>query len=164
MNLNKKRRQKNKTNYAKRLNLLRGNAPRLVIRKTNKYVTLQVVEHKDAQDYIIEAVTTRDLLKNGWPEAKKGSLKSLSASYLAGLLLGNKLKGKIKQKLILDLGLIPNTKGSRVYSAVKGISDAGIKIDFNEEIMPSQERINGKFMKSDFSDTFKKIKEKINGK
>jgi len=154
MKLDKKRRRQSKTNYKKRLILLKGNCPRLVVRKTNRYLILQIIESKHAQDIIKYSVTTKDLLKQGWPETKKGALKSISACYLGGLLLGKKSE-KIK-KVILDMGLIPNTRGSRVYAAVKGISDSGIDISYDEKIMPIDERIN-KIEGIEFN----KIKEEI---
>jgi large subunit ribosomal protein L18 len=139
MKLDKKRRRQYKTNYSKRLALLKGNSPRLVIRKTNRYMIIQIVESKDAQDKIRYGVNTKELLKYGWSKEKSGSLKSLSASYLGGFLLGKKAKD-IKGA-ILDMGLIPNTKGSRVYSAIKGASDAGLKINFDSKILPKEEAI-----------------------
>ena len=81
---------------------------------------------------------SKDLLKKGWPVEKAGSLKSLGAVYLAGLMLGKKYEGK---KVILDSGLIPNTKGSRVYAAVKGVADAGVDIPYDEKVIPEKERI-----------------------
>jgi len=155
--IDKKRKLERKTNYTKRLILLKGDYPRLVVRKTNKYIIMQIIESKHAQDKVLYSVITKDLLKQGWPENKKGSLKSLAASYLAGLLLGNKAKDKIKGKIILDTGLIPSTKGSRVYAVVKGVADSGIKIDFNEKVMPSEERI-----KADY-EFFEQIKGKLGG-
>ena len=153
--LDKRRRLENKTNYTKRLTLLKGNYLRLVVRKTNKYIILQIVESDDAKDKVLYSVNTRDLLKQGWPTDKSGSLKSLAASYLAGLLLGKKAKDKIKKSVILDSGLIPNTKGSRVYSVVKGISDSGINIKYDEKVMPTDEMIKGKY------EFFEKIQESI---
>jgi len=141
--LDKKRRKQSKTNYKKRLNLLKGNYPRLVVRKSNKYITIQIIKSKNAQDKVLYMVNSKELLKHGWPEDKLGSLKNLSASYLAGFLLGKKAK-TLKQELILDSGLIPSTKGSRVYAAVKGVSDAGLKINFSKGIAPSQEKIENK--------------------
>lgn len=140
MKLNKKRRLQSKTNYKKRLILLKGSLPRLVVRKTNRYVIIQIIESKNAQDKIVNSVNTHDLLKYGWPETKKGSLKSITACYLGGFLTGKKSKVK---KVILDTGLIPNTKGSRVYAVVKGILDAGIEINCDEKVFPSEERIKG---------------------
>jgi large subunit ribosomal protein L18 len=140
MKLNKKRRLQNKTNYRKRLILLEGSLPRLVVRKTNRYIIMQIIESENAQDKATSSANTKDLLKYGWPENKKGSLKSITACYLGGFLIGKKSKAK---KLILDMGLIPNTKGSRVYAVVKGALDAGIEINCNEKIFPSEERIKG---------------------
>ena len=152
--LNKRRRLENKTNYTKRLILLKGNYPRLVVRKTNKYVILQIIESSHALDKVVYSVNTKELLKHGWPEDKKGSLKSLSASYLGGLLLGKKAKD-LKQELILDSGLIPNTPSSRVYAAVKGIADSGIKIKFKEDVAPSEERIKSNY------EFFEKVKGEV---
>jgi large subunit ribosomal protein L18 len=159
MNIRKKRRIENKTNYKKRLALLKSNSLRLVVRKTNKYIIIQIIESKNAQDSVKFVATTKELLKHGWPKDNEGSLKSLSACYLAGYLLGK--KAKLKQEVILDTGLIPSTKGSRIYAVVKGISDSGIKINFDKKIIPSEDRIEGKHMKEDFSQTFNKIKEKM---
>jgi len=153
--LDKRRRRENKTNYTKRLILLKGNFPRLVVRKTNKYIILQIIESSHALDKVTYTVNTKDLLKHGWPEDRKGSLKSIPAGYLGGLLLGKKAK-ELKQEVILDSGLIPNTPGSRVYAAVKGIADAGIKIRFNEEVLPPEEKIRGE--NSKVKDIFEKVK------
>ena len=155
MKLDKRRRIENKTNYHKRLILLKSKSPRLVIRKTNKYIILQIIESTDAQDKVVCSVNTRDLLKDNWPKDKAGSLKSLSAAYLAGFLLGK--KAKIKGRVVLDTGLTPSTKGSRIYAAVKGISDAGIEINFDEEMVPSKERIES-------VEFFSIVKNKIGGK
>lgn len=155
MKLNKRRRLESKTNYKKRLMLLKGNYLRLVVRKTNKYITLQIVESEDAKDKVLYSVSTKNLLKYKWPEDKAGSLKSLSAAYLAGLLLGKKSK-ELKQEVILDSGLIPNTKGSRVYAAVKGASDSGIAVKYNEKAMPNEEKIKNKY------EFFEKVKGEIN--
>ena len=155
--LDKRRRQENKTDYRKRLVLLKGNCPRLVVRKSNKYLVLQIVGSKHAQDNVICTVSTKELLKHGWPKEKTGSLKSLGAAYLGGLLISKKVGDKVKGKIILDSGLIPSTKGSRVYAAVKGVKDAGLDISAKEEVLPSEEKIN----KEEFFDD---VRSKIGGK
>ena len=78
----------------------------------------------------------------------------MGAAYIAGFLIGKKSVNDIKEKVILDTGLIPNTKGSKIYSAVKGISDAGIDISYTEKVIPENERIE----KFEF---FNKVKEAI---
>lgn len=158
--IDKKRRRQAKTDYRKRLVLLKGNSPRLVVRKTNKYIILQIIESKNAEDKVLYSVNTKELLKLGWPEEKKGSLKSISASYLGGLLLGKKAKA-LKQRVILDTGLIPNTKGSRVYAVVKGLADSGIEINYNEKVMPSEDRIQGKHIQLNIKPIIDKIGVKV---
>lgn len=153
----KRRRRESRTDYRKRLVLLKGNCPRLVVRKSNKYIILQIVESEHAQDKVICTVSTKDLLKHGWPKEKSGSLKGLGAAYLGGLLIGKKVGDKVKGKIILDSGLIPSTKGSRVYAAVKGVKDAGLDISVKEEVLPEDEKIN----KAEF---FESVKSKVGGK
>jgi len=136
--VSKRRRIEGKTNYAKRIRMLEGKKPRIIARKTNNYIILQYVESKFAQDAVKLSVTSKELLGYGWPEEKSGSLKSLGAAYLSGLLLGKKVKSKLntKEQLVLDTGLIRSTKGSRIYAAVKGMIDAGLKVSCSEEVFP----------------------------
>ncbi len=157
----KKRRKQGKTNYLKRLKLLKGRSPRIVFRKTNKYILAQYVQSKEAQDKVEEGISSKILLKYGWPKESKGSLKSIPAAYLTGFLAGKKiLKGK-KETPILDLGMIRTLHKSKVYGFAKGLVDAGVKLKIKEEIFPEENRIEGKHMKKDFSDAFKKIKSRI---
>lgn len=158
MKIDKKRKRQRKTNYTKRLILLKGKLPRLVVRKTNRYLIAQVIESNDAEDKVLYSTNSKELLKLGWPENKKGSLKSLTAGYLTGLLLGKKAKG-LKKRIILDTGLIPSTKGSRVYAVTKGFSDAGADIKFQEEIIPTKEKIEDK----EFKEFFNTVKQNIGG-
>ena len=153
--LDKRRRRECKTDYRKRLVLLKSNLLRLVVRKSNRYLILQIVESKHAQDKVLYYVNSKELLNKGWPADKSSSLKNLSAAYLSGMLLGKKaLEGGLKGKVILDSGLIPNTKGSKVYAVVKGFSDAGVEIPFDEKVMFSEEEIAKKIG----SDVFEKVK------
>ena len=98
MKIDKKRKRQRKTNYTKRLILLKGKFSRLVVRKTNKYIIAQIVDSHAAKDKVLYSTNSKELLKLGWPENKKGSLKSLSAGYLTGLLLGKKAKDIDPQK------------------------------------------------------------------
>jgi len=71
-----KRRRTKKTDYKARLALLKSGFPRLVVRKTNRYVIAQIVRSKEAQDAIVCSANSKELLKYGWPF----SLKSIPAS------------------------------------------------------------------------------------
>jgi large subunit ribosomal protein L18 len=64
---------------------------------------------------------------------------------LTGLLLGKKLIEKEKEG-VLDIGLKTPSHGSIIFAALKGISDAGIKVKFGEEAVPGEDRINGKLL------------------
>jgi large subunit ribosomal protein L18 len=140
----KKRRRKGKTDYKNRLKLLESGLPRIVVRITNRYVLAQYVKTEEADDKVILEANSKELLKYGWPEELSGSLKSLPASYLTGLLLGKKIKDKKQEiKAILDIGLSRSIKKGRTYSVLKGLTDYGINIKHDEKIFPSQERIKG---------------------
>jgi len=156
----RRRRNEYKTDYRRRFILLKSNKPRLIVRKTNKYIIAQIVTSEIAQDKVLVSVTSKDLLQFGWPKENLGSLKSRAAAYLTGILIGVKAKGKIKEA-ILDLGMHRSISGSRIYSAVKGAIDSGISIPCDEEYLPDLETIknNDKIMK-----IFDKIKQSIQEK
>lgn len=135
-----RRRKENKTDYSARLGMLKSGKSRIVIRKTNKYVTLQLVVSNIAQDKVIVRASSRELLQKGWPKEKAGSLKSIPAAYLAGLLFAKKCKEKISDAIV-DTGLYRNVKESRIYAALKGVIDGGLKVPHSNEIFPSEERI-----------------------
>ena len=161
MRVDKKRRKQSKTDYSKRIKLLKSGSPRVVFRKTNKYVISQYVTSKEAQDKIEFGVNSKDLIKYGWPKEFKGSLKSIPASYLVGFLIGKKI---IKQKLenpIVDLGMLRILYKTKVYGFLKGLKDSGIEIKCEDKMFPEEDRIKGKNLKKDFSKTFEEIKSKI---
>lgn len=157
----KRRRKQGKTDYLKRIKLLKSNKPRVVFRRTNKYIIAQYVTSKNAQDKVILEAKSKELLKSGWPKDFQGSLKSIPASYLTGFLIGKKiLKNKLENPII-DFGMIRTIHKTRVYGFLKGLIDSGIKINCDNETFPEEERIKGKNLKKDFSETFKEIKSKI---
>lgn len=136
----RRRRLENKTDYKNRFGLLKSGTPRLVVRKTSRYIIAQIIESDIAQDRIVTGVNSKDLLGKGWPMEKSGSLKSLPAAYLTGLLLSAKAKNAPKN-LILDLGMYHNVKKSRLYSLVKGAVDGGLSISHSPEVLPTEEEL-----------------------
>lgn len=152
----RRRRQEGKTDYKSRLRLLKSEKLRLVVRKTNKYLIAQIVESNDAKDKTLVKVTSHDLLEKGWPNENAGSLKSLTASYLTGFMIGKKAKSFVKEA-ILDIGLHRNS-GSRIYALLKGAIDAGLNIPHDTEKLPSMERIKSS---SELGKMLDKIKEKL---
>lgn len=153
----RRRRKENKTDYKARFHMLKSEKPRLVVRRTNKYMVAQIVESEIAQDKVIAKVTSKDLLTKGWPKEKEGSLKSLPAAYLTGYLLVKSMKAKVNEA-IFDMGLQRNIKGSRIYAVLKGAIDAGLKIPHNPESLPEMERIESN---EKLKTVFSKVKEKL---
>jgi len=162
MKTQRKRKQQRKTDYQARIGMLKSEIPRIVVRRTNKYIIIQYVKSKEAQDSVILGISSKKLLKYGWPEKNKGSLKSVTAAYLTGYYIGKKiLEKEPKARAILDIGLQRNISGNRLYAALKGLVDSGIDIKCNEKIFPSKERLEGKHLKSDLKDDFDKVKKNI---
>ena len=155
----RRRRREGKTDYKLRLNLLKSGIPRIVIRKTNKYFLVQAIESNEAQDKVTAGLRSYALLKEGLDKKYSGSLKSIPAGYLTGLLFAKKLKNK--QEYIADLGMTRTIPGNRIYSVLKGLIDGGAKIKAGETVFPSEERLNGEHLKEDTKATFNKLKEKI---
>ncbi|MEK6842429.1 MAG: 50S ribosomal protein L18 [Nanoarchaeota archaeon] len=157
----KRRRKESKTDYMKRLKLLKSEKPRIVFRKTNRYVIAQYITNKETQDKIEFGVSSKSLLKHGWPEEFKGSLKSIPASYLTGLLIGKMIIKNKKQTPIADFGMARGIHGSKIFAFLKGLVNSGLKIKHESKIFPSEERIKGTHLKKDFSKIFGKIKSSI---
>ena len=155
----KRRRRENKTDYKARRILLTSGLPRIVVRRTNKYYILQAVESDEAQDKVLATITSKDLLKNGWDVKAGGSLKSVPAGYLTGLLMAKKLG---KGKYIMDLGMARTFKGGRVFSVIKGLVDGGLDIPANEKVFPTEERLNGEHLKDDIKAMIAKVKGGLN--
>jgi large subunit ribosomal protein L18 len=153
-----KRRRENKTNYRKRIALLKSGKTRLVIRRSLSNITVQFVDFIPSGDKTIVSATSTELKKLGW--SRTGNVP---ASYLTGLLAGRKAKDKKIEGAILDLGLQISTKGSRIYAALKGVLDSGIKVPHSEEILPSEDRIKGRHISKDMEKQFEDVKNKIAG-
>ncbi|PIN86486.1 50S ribosomal protein L18 [Candidatus Woesearchaeota archaeon CG10_big_fil_rev_8_21_14_0_10_44_13] len=152
-----RRKKSGRTNYKKRITLLKSGGRRLVIRRSLNNLVAQVVEYSPEGDRIITSASSRELEKYGY----KFSKGNLVAAYLTGLLIGRKSKKKGITDAILDMGLYQSTKGSRIYAAVKGAVDAGMKIPCSPEVFPKEERIKGLHIKT-YAENIKKDSARYN--
>jgi len=159
----KRRRRENKTDYKARRLMLTSGLPRIVVRKTNKHFILQAVESHEAQDKVLATITSKDLLKNGWDEKKKGSLKGISAGYLTGILFAKQIKAlvgsrksEVGSRFIVDLGMARTLKGGRVFAVVAGLVEGGLDINANDKVFPSEDRLMGEHC--DLKDMVAKVK------
>ncbi|MFW9769377.1 MAG: 50S ribosomal protein L18 [Candidatus Thorarchaeota archaeon] len=141
-----RRRREGKTNYYRRRRLLQSRSPRLVVRKTNSATIVQVINATVIGDSTVASAISTELSNHGWV-AGTGNLPS---AYLTGLLAGLRAKNRGVKEAILDVGLNPPVKGSRVYAALKGAVDAGLDVPHDPEVLPDESRITGEHIVASF--------------
>src|SRR5512137_2729010 len=125
-----RRRREGRTNYHVRYKLILSKKPRLVIRKSNGNMILQLVEAMQVGDKTILTVTSKEILDYGYSM----STGNLPAAYLTGLLFGKKMLALGIKETIADIGLHASTKGGRIYASIKGVVDAGVEMPHSPEI------------------------------
>lgn len=150
-----RRKREGKTNYKKRLELLKSNKTRLVVRRTNSAVIVQFTEYNPEGDKVVVTFHSSKLNTFGWNFSKK----SIPACYLAGLAAGVIAKKHKIKEAILDIGLQTPKKGSKMYAVLKGVVDAGVMVPSSKEIFPSEERLMGKHIESNTADNFSGYKK-----
>jgi len=156
-----RRRAEGKTNYHKRLKLLKSRKLRCVIRASNNHIIVQIIESKLGGDKILASAHSKELIKKfGW----KANTGNIPAAYLTGYLAGLRAKKLNISDAILDLGI--NYHTNRVLAAFKGVLNADIDIPYNEDFFPEnlEEKIQGvhvenyaKNLKSDEPEKYEKI-------
>ena len=152
-----RRRREGRTDYRRRLRLLRASVPRAVVRKTNTGVIVQVTEFSERGDTILASAVARDLVKLGWT----GPTGNVPAAYLTGLLAGRRAVGKGVTTAVLDLGRQAPTKGGRVFAVLKGLVDAGLEVPHDEKVLPGDDRIKGAHLGPDVGKAFEATKAKV---
>lgn len=133
-----RRRREGKTNYYKRLKLIASGKPRLVVRISLNYVTAQVIQAAPEGDIVLAAAHSRELYRTyGW----RGGGKNTCAAYLTGMLVAYRALSKGIKEAVLDIGLREPVKGSRVFAALRGALEAGLKVPHSPEVLPSDDRV-----------------------
>ncbi|MHB8634538.1 MAG: 50S ribosomal protein L18 [Thermoplasmatota archaeon] len=141
-----RRRREGRTDYRRRLALLKSGGTRLVVRRTNGNVIVQFVDWAESGDAVKATAVAQELSQLGWA----GSPKNTPAAYLTGLLAGRRAAAAGVEKAVLDIGRHSPTRGSRVFAALKGVLDAGIDVPHGgEEIYPVKERLTGAFLEQE---------------
>ncbi len=126
-----RRRAEGKTNYHRRMKLLKSKKLRAVIRASNNHIIVQIIQSKIGGDKIIVSAHSKELVsKFGW-NANTGNIP---AAYLTGFLAGTKAKKQNVKEAILDLGMFLHR--NRVLAAFKGVVQSGIEIPHNEDFFP----------------------------
>lgn len=152
-----KRRREGKTDYKRRLKLLSSKKPRLVVRKSLKYLTASVIEFSENGDRTLATASSKELKKMNW----KYATDNLPAAYLTGMILAKKAAKANVKEVVLDIGLHTATKGNRIFALAKGFADSGIKVPISKEVFPSEERIKGTHINPEVAQEFEKMKGKL---
>lgn len=160
--IRQRRQRERRTNYKKRLRLLMARKSRVVVRKFGKTLSIQLIDYTPEGDEVKATAHSSELKKQGW----NYSQGNIPAAYLTGMLFAKKAKEYAKEA-ILDSGLQPSVKGSRIYAAIKGMNDAGLTVPCSDEIFPTEERIKGQHISDhvqaakNITADFEQIKKKI---
>ena len=157
-----RRRREGKTDYRKRLKLLMSHKPRVVVRRSNSYLRIQLITTDKQGDRTFVDTTSKELRRYGY----EGGGKNLPAAYLTGLLFGKKAIEAGFKEAILDIGLHTSVHGSRIFAALKGVIDSGMEVPHDPVVFPPEERIRGEHIASytgdsSIPDIFKIVKERI---
>ncbi|MBT3984762.1 50S ribosomal protein L18 [archaeon] len=151
-----RRKREGKTNYSKRLRMLKGEKVRLVARKTLRYITAQLIKFDPNGDKVLVAANTQELKKYGW----KGYGRNVPAGYLLGMLIAKKAKKAKVGEALFDIGL-NNTTSTVLFAILKGAVDGGLNLPHSEELYPKEDRVIGKHISEEMVKNFNDTKSKI---
>jgi large subunit ribosomal protein L5e len=170
-----RRRREGKTDYRARKRLVtqdknKYHSPkyRLVVRFTNTDIITQIIFAKIEGDHVLAAAYAHELPRYGI----KAGLTNYASAYAVGLLLARRLLNKLKMDKTytgkeqatgelytvedakdarrpftanLDIGLVRATTGAKVFGALKGAVDGGLKVPHNEKRFPGYDSEAKKF-------------------
>jgi large subunit ribosomal protein L18 len=134
-----RRRREGRTDYYKRTHLVVADRPRMVVRRTNRYIIVQLVEAGMEGDRTLVAANSKELAQYGF----LGSASSTPAAYLTGMLFGVRALNTDHTGAVLDIGLHRATSGARVFATLRGAVEAGLDIPHGEAILPGDDRVKG---------------------
>jgi large subunit ribosomal protein L18 len=155
-----RRRREGKTDYRKRLRLLKSGKPRVVVRNSLKHVRVQFVGYDEKGDKILaSAISTELTNKYNW----KLSTSTTPAAYMTGLLAGKRALDIGIKEGVLDIGRSTPSKGSKNFAVLKGVLDSGIEVPHNKETLPSDDRILGKNLNKEITNFVNDFKSTIVG-
>ncbi len=133
----RKRRAQSLTDYKKRVELLKGRLPRLVVRKSNRSVTVQLVKYEQNGDRVLATANSAELRALNWlPHS------NIPTAYLTGMLLAKKAKPMNVGKAVVDTGISKPVKFNVLFAAAKGCADNGL--DVPNAIEFDEARLEGK--------------------
>lgn len=97
------------TNYRKRFGLLKSGFKRIVLRKTNRYLIVQLINFNSTGDLI------QNHLNSKMYSSLKIGFKNILVSYIMGIKLGLLLQNVPENSLIFDIGQRRPLKGKPFF-------------------------------------------------
>lgn len=91
-------------------------------------------------DQTLASAFSKELSNFGW----KGQTSNTPSAYLVGLLGGFRAKKTGVEECILDIDRHVPVPEAKIFAALKGTLDAGVTISHEEDVIPSEERIQGR--------------------
>jgi large subunit ribosomal protein L18 len=153
-----RRKREGKTDYRTRLRLLKSGKPRLVVRRSSKNITCQIIIYETMGDKVSVHSDSKELPKLGW----KFLGGNIPSAYLTGFLCAKRAVDIGVKEAILDMGFYRSTPSNRIFSALKGAIDGGLNIPHSEEVLPKQERFSGAHIQAYAALLKKESREKYN--
>lgn len=154
-----RRRRQGKTDYRRRLALLKSGESRVVVRTSNRNIVVQFVGYAESGDKVLAQAEARELTKLGYPAAGSNT----PSAYLVGRLAATRGKEAGVSTGVLDLGRQQPHKGGVIFSALKGVVDGGIEVPAGEGVFPSEERIRAEHLGNEKAAAFAASYEKVVG-
>lgn len=159
MRIRYRRDREGRTDYKRRLTLLKSGKPRLTVRRTVNNIIVSIVTYDPNGDIVKKSIHSSSLKAKGW----KSSTGNIPAAYATGYLAGKAAQELGVTEAILDIGRYAPIKGGRIFAALKGALDAGLVVPHSEDALPSQERLFGEHIKAHLGTDVKADIEKITG-
>ncbi|MCX8190360.1 MAG: 50S ribosomal protein L18 [Candidatus Diapherotrites archaeon] len=150
------RRRNKKTNYIKRLALLKSGKNRLVFRRTNKSCIVQLIKYYPEGDRTVVHVNSKRLAKYGWL-----GKANMPTAYLCGYIAAKECLSKGINEAVFDIGLITPIRKSSCFAALKGALDGGLSVSHRKEVIPDEGTISGKHIESFASSKSPEERKKI---
>jgi large subunit ribosomal protein L18 len=156
-----RRRREGRTNYEKRLEMLKSGEHRAVVRISNKHAQVQFIAyHPDGDETVVSAVS-QQLDEFGW-DVNTGNLP---AAYLTGFLAGKRALADGIETAVPDIGVKDQQYASRYYATLQGLRDAGVTVNVDGSALPADERVQGEHAAAYESDgldeTFEQVRDSI---
>lgn len=156
-----RRRREGRTDYSKRLKLLRSGEHRAVVRLSNAHARVQIIAYDPAGDRTTTAAYSKQLGECGWDH----HCGNIPAAYLTGFLAGKQALAEGIDTVVPDLGVRQREEGSRHYATLQGLRDAGLHINVGEEVLPAEGRVKGEhadaYESDGITDAFQTVKDAI---